>query len=435
MRREHWTGTVDYPIDSTQYLADLCSFDSESDFKDEVGSYSRYRDESDVHPCDHKKTHISTPENVVVRASGASGSYTYELTFTGNLPGYATVLLGLPTASVQDLNSFVGDLQVQGSATKKPRIDWEALENQFLDISQNIIQKEVLIGETLAQPQLVIDAIRFLISPARGMQRLVKYAVKRYGRQALRSTTGDLTRRILKDAANSTLMLNFGIKPLISDIRGIEKSVRVINNQLDYLKRHRGQFVPVRVRESSFSTEKDEEYTSDYHPTYATLYKSPVDHRIHAAIGAYFRVRQDLTLEANLNAFAQYFGIGQVVGLLWELVPFSFVVDWVSNVQERIQKLSQVHTFNPYGESRGFVASLKDTQIQSVRLSSGVLPVYGASIHEDSSGTELASVRTTRYTRFLDLPETRSLFDLSNLGTSQYINGGSLLIQHLLKNR
>jgi hypothetical protein len=152
-------------------------------------------------------------------------------------------------------------------------------------------------------------------------------------------------------------------------------------------------------------------------------------------MGAYFRVRGDLTLEANINAFLQYFGVGRLVGLVWELIPYSFVVDWVTNAQERLNKLTQVHTFNPYGDSRGFVASLRTEDVISVRLSSGVIHVWSATIPESFSGTELASVVNTRYTRFLDVPESRTLFDLSGFGLPQIINGGSLLIQQLLKNR
>jgi hypothetical protein len=428
MRRVHNpTGTVDYPVDQTVIADDLCSFDSESDFRDTVGSHN-----PSVNPCDHLRTYMTMSKDVAIEASGASGSYSYDLTFTGNLPGYASVL-GFPLSSYQNLSTFVGDLETKGGMPTYPSVDWETLEAKFLEDSKNILRNEVLLGETIAQPQLVIDAVRFLASPARGMGRFVKYVAKRYGKQPLRSryTTGRMVRRVLQDASNSTLMYNFGVRPMISDLLGISHARRVVLQRVDYLKRHVGQYVPVRVRQSSSS----DEYTSEYFPTYATIFKSPSRTRLTASMGAYFRVRDDLTLEANINAFLQYFGVGRLVGLVWELIPYSFVVDWVTNAQERLNKLTQVHTFNPYGDSRGFVASLRTEDVISVRLSSGVIHVWSATIPESFSGTELASVVNTRYTRFLDVPESRTLFDLSGFGLPQIINGGSLLIQQLLKNR
>lgn len=444
-RRKLDTGVIDYPVDKSERVSLYTTFSRVSDLQDEVGRPGSSKFVS--RPCDHVKVSMTMPENMVIAASESSGGYYYDLTYTGNLPGIATLLFGIPTSSMLDLATFVDSLLVQDAVPSEPFIDWEALENDFLELSNNILSKEVLLGETLAQPQLFVDAVKFLISPARGMQRLVKYVVKHYSPRELRSayTLGRVVRRVLQDSANSTLMYNFAVKPALSDLRGIEKSTRVIGNQLEYLRRNKGQYVPVRVRQvaasSGFPLPKadgsppDPLPSSSYHPPYASLFRSPAERLRVATMGANFRVRQDLTLEANFNAFAQYFGVGQVVGLLWELVPFSFVIDWVSNAGERIQKLSQVHTYNPFCDSKGFCATLKDVSHLPVRVSSGYLPVYGATIPEEESGLEIASIQTSRFTRYLTIPTDRSLFDLSNVGLSQLINGSSLLIQKLFKRR
>lgn len=429
MRRLHEpTGIVDIYVDQTQKMNAFCSYDCVSDFWDVIGRKSPISN-----PCDHSRTFVTMLENVAMTASGASGSYTYDLTFTGNLPGYATFLFGIPYSAIQDIAVFAGNRDTHGSVGEAPRIDWEVLEAKFMEDTKGILRNEVLLGETLAQPQLVIDALRFLSSPARGMERFVRHVSRRYGKKFLRSkyTTGQVARRVLQDASNSTLMYNFGIRPLISDVLGISNAKRVVSERIDFLKRHQGQYVPVRVRESSSS----DEYSCEYFPTVAEIFKSPHQTRITACMGAYYRIREDVSMEANFNAFLHYFGVGRVVGLLWELVPYSFVVDWVTNAQERINKLSQVHTYNPFVDSRGFVASLRTESFESLRISSGILNVWSATIPESLSGTEIASVVNTRYTRFLDIPESRPLFDLSKVGLSQIINGGSLLLQKLLKNR
>lgn len=384
----------------------------------------------DVKSCDHRRSFFNAGKTATITSTGYSGSYTFIMTFTGNLPGFVELLAG---ASVYDSNmtTLVNALPLQGGEGRNRYINWDNLLTAYMEKSQSVVRAEMLLGETVAQPQLVVDAIRFLANPALGMTRLVKYVAKRYGKQARRRTTGDIARRVLKDAANSTLMYNFAIKPLVSDILGIKNATRIVQERVRYLSKHQGNFVPVKVRTIS----SPDEYTCDFHPPGAVLFKTaPVD-ELSACLGAWFRVRRDIALEANVNAYVQYFGIGKVLNLVWELVPWSFVVDWVTNTQERINRISQVHTYNPFSESRGFTASVRVDRTESIRISSGFIFVYGVTIPEYLSGTELGSRRYTRYTRFLNFPESRSLFDSSNLGVQHIINGGSLLIQQLLKNR
>jgi hypothetical protein len=145
-------------------------------------------------------------------------------------------------------------------------------------------------------------------------------------------------------------------------------------------------------------------------------------------------VRDDIGQQEAWKYYLQSFGLDKVVGLLWELVPFSFVLDWFTNAQERINSLSgNMFVDSPFTAFKRFTVSIKDIERQTHYC----LPNFQESTHGmntwDKPTKPFAVLETlqTRYQRLLKIPSTSGVVDLRNLGLFHAISGGALVIQRL----
>jgi hypothetical protein len=121
-----------------------------------------------------------------------------------------------------------------------------------------------------------------------------------------------------KDLANAWLEFQYGVKPLASDMFSALEELESAN-------------VPKPVVEAklSFSRHWDVPYTFVYTPTRMRYF-------IAGKVKAKARVELDTTFWDN---FLARHGMLNIAALGWELIPFSFVVDWWVNVGEVLQSL------------------------------------------------------------------------------------------------
>lgn len=123
-----------------------------------------------------------------------------------------------------------------------------------------------------------------------------------------------------KSASNNWLEYYFGWVPLV---KGIYDAVEVVNNPLKSYQPTRG------VGFEAY--EADHIYFQDaYARAVATRYKE-------------YRTGQGATIRAITNSdyhTLEQFGLINPLSVAWELVPFSFVVDWFSNVGDVLRSYS-----------------------------------------------------------------------------------------------
>lgn len=303
--------------------------------------------------------------------------------------------------------------------------DWFSLQDSFNEACDSFLPSSLLAGETIIEGSIFIDALKIVINPSNAIKTLIK-SISRH-KKLRKSTLGEIS-RISRTSASTLLGFEFGVTPAIEDVKHAIEAHRKVESRLRYLRTHSGQYVPVRVRRRFSSSVSND--TSSGPNTYRLGCSSK---ETIGTLGCYGRVREDLDWKDTWISYMEYFGLNKIIGLAWELIPFSFVVDWFTNAQERINNLTRFRTGGPFADFIGFTASLKTQLVEE----------YIWTPHNDSgfsftwltpdTDTVLARLTTSSYDRYLKVPDTSGVVDLSTLGTFQLITGGALILQRYLK--
>lgn len=160
------------------------------------------------------------------------------------------------------------------------------------------------------------------------------------------NTFSFLQRRItnLLDAAKVVsgghLAWSFGVKPLMSDVKSLSQSLTGIADKISWLRKNQGKPVKVLFRKDVTELTKPADQskmwsvgplTSGY-PTWKATYTA-------YAVLIYDTAKlHDWELTARI--LCRQFGADNVLGILWENIPFSFVLDWVLKVGDFLDALA-----------------------------------------------------------------------------------------------
>jgi len=354
-------------------------------------------------------------------------------------------------------------------------VDWAAIADAFDERCKSLIPSSFFLGESMYESSIFKNALLFVANPSRSVGRLIKDVQKRglhrlnmgkianYYRQQdrrvshLRSrdsivAAADRSLKLLSDRGRSSifqsrqneiavrgsfkdlidlhLSYKFGVKPAIDDLKDMFSAHSEVEGRLAYLSKHRGQYVPIRASRKlpasfspgSFPPTGDLEFSSVLQECYTK-----------AVIFGLGKVRNDIHEASRWRAYTEYFGLNKVIGLGWELVPFSFVVDWFTNSQEVVNKLTRI----PLGESPFMNLacighSYKNVSTFDYVCNPGFDHALSMSLVSPDSPFPICSYSISDYTRQSGFPNT-SLFDsLSNFGLFQGVTGSELLLQKFL---
>jgi hypothetical protein len=306
--------------------------------------------------------------------------------------------------------------------------DWFALADNFREACDQFLPSSFLVGESIVENSIFIDAFKAVINPSRALKYLL-HAGLSLGPKSRRLTLGHVSHQIAKKSANAHLTYAFGIRPAISDLLDTFDAHKKVSSRLKYLRSSQGRYVPVRVKKELFSS-SDSQPTGNSNPLtaqsleWATTWKSST-----ARIGCWGRVRDDLTYTSDWSAYLQYFGINKVVGLAWELIPFSFVVDWFTNAQERINSLTRLRIGGPFAEFVHIYSSVKKVSHQELFLIHGRDTAFQGGSVEHGSVKSILSLEEIDYLRLTSIPDTSGVLDFSALGLFHAITTAGLIIQ------
>jgi len=175
------------------------------------------------------------------------------------------------------------------------------------------------------------------------------------GRELIRSK-GDSSR-----LADEYLNLEFGLKPLIGDLQKFGEAVRTSNKVLEQLRRDAGRLVRRRYEFPEETTSKTTVTAAVPYPPLRTgstggysgasdgvgqLTKTETETYRYWFSGAYtyqykdsdHRIVEKLArMEQDAN---RLFGLRLTPELIWELTPWSWAVDWVSNIGDVVHNVS-----------------------------------------------------------------------------------------------
>jgi hypothetical protein len=376
--------------------------------------------------CHHVTTKVKFEKNLLLshQRVNSPGNHIYERTDTRTIRF---------DDGLQLINWYSGGLDVFNDG-HSPEFsmdfighDWFALADQFNESCDQYTRSGFLIGEDMAENEIFVDAIKLVINPSHAIRIFLKAAkgIKNIRKMSL----GRAAHHIAKKSSNAYLAYTFGVKPAINDIKDAIDAHSKVSSRLSYLRRNAGLFVPIRAKKEIPSVLGSE--PPEISPGLSDDLKwFTAKHSSTAVISALGRVRSDLTYGSDWLAYLQYFGVNKVIGLAWELIPFSFVVDWFTNAQERLNSLTRLRIGDgPFVEFRNICHSVKLHHSENLYYIPGRDESFGGGPIDPSSAIVVASRDYIDYNRGLGIPDTSGVFDFSTLGLFHAITGASLIVQ------
>lgn len=138
------------------------------------------------------------------------------------------------------------------------------------------------------------------------------------------------TSRKLPSSGDIHLTKEFGLDPLIADVKDITMRLWFLQDHIRWLRKNSGKPVSVKYRE-----ELTHLGPSSLPPAaLCDAYYEKISYKAYYAAHAVmvYDVGELLDIELSLRALVRAFGLDNPLGFLWEKRPWSFAIDWVFSV-------------------------------------------------------------------------------------------------------
>lgn len=200
--------------------------------------------------------------------------------------------------TIHYINCDPRDLATVGLLGFSPYPDWQT------KLRLAIKDQKVNLAQTLAEyPQ----AQRMFVSNATTIAKVLR-SLRRGDLPSAQKALGLPRKRIPGTISNRWLELQYGWKPLLQDLHGSVEELQAA------LSRPRTRHVEVRA-----VAEEEQEFQGYYVP----------HHKKHAVIKAYAKTVVKVSVYLRQESLAaSRLGITNPINLAWELLPYSFVIDW-----------------------------------------------------------------------------------------------------------
>jgi hypothetical protein len=248
--------------------------------------------------------------------------------------------------------------------------------------------------------------------------------------------SGKTLRQILRSSSNVYLQFAFNVLPMLSDISGIQTALKNYKKRINALVSQSG------IRQSRhFSLTVPETNTFEVSPYYYNVdgvFTHP-----------YISARKSLTrfvaqtpslfhaqIEYNINYLEYQVRHAEVLGLLdmlgvnlnpqiiWNAIPWSFVVDWVAKVGDFLSRY-KTDNMEPMINIHRFLWSYK--RQRTIYLTNYVRALNPTLSPGCTSKNQLPSVTETSYKREVGEPTTGSV-ELSGLNSTEFSLGAALVL-------
>jgi hypothetical protein len=195
--------------------------------------------------------------------------------------------------------------------------DWvdQAVTQAWSRASISEVQGLVSAGELNETVSSLFSIARRLIKVAKAIKRLDANALKK-----------EFT---AKELADRYMELRYSLRPLVGEISGTYKAIKTLGNVNKRLT-FRG------AKTDLFSD--TETVTNDSSTWYVYGAHQVVDYE--RTINMSVKVRAGVLCETWADDLIAKFGLLDIPESMWELVPFSFVVDWFFNIGQKIAAFS-----------------------------------------------------------------------------------------------
>jgi len=266
----------------------------------------------------------------------------------------------------------------------------------------NVDQSEMLALATVAESRKTVD---FFVETGARLFRILKAAKKLDVKRIMNELSP-------KEFANRYMELRYAIRPLIYDVNGTISALEKLSRQYD---RHTAR---------GFASEQVK--VTDTVPDVGVHWGVNADFSLEATFD--YQVRAGVMSHVEVSEL-QIFGVDQLMTTAWELLPFSFIVDWFIDVGQAVAALSP----------KAGVTQLASWATETTKLSStgragnfvGTLTSYG----EQSVGWSIDYSRTY-YRRGRAVDPLVSYWPNSNLNLDLYkISDLGIILKGLISGR
>jgi hypothetical protein len=243
-------------------------------------------------------------------------------------------------------------------------------------------------------------------------------------------------RELLRKGSDAYLSLEFGIKPLLSDIRGIYLSLVRLERRMNALISREGR---LQTRHFGWVYNEYPDTDSPVHEyvgwpasvvmpgqldTWAVNRSVRYSPSIfHAEIQFNYNFTGYQREHARILGLLDSLGINFNPAIIWNAIPWSFVVDWILKVQDYLDGF-KMQNMEPQINIRRYLWSIKrKREIQVRKGISYTVPPYPRQV----AWIPLPMVTETSYRRQVGLPASSSI-ELSGLNPKEFSLGAALVL-------
>lgn len=230
-----------------------------------------------------------------------------------------------------------------------------------------------------------------------------------------------LAESLSRTVSGQYLNWQFGVKPLLSDIKKLGAISKAVQDRLAYLRQTWGKRVRVgHYEEFSEEPSKIERTASTFSDGEVTV--TPYSYRGFFRAGGYIFHTLDRLygMEATLRGASGALGLLNPVEAVWNAIPFSFVLDWFGRIGNVLSRLDTLQPFPGTWNCIDFGYSTTEMLSYEVKL------YWTGSNPKIRIGNGIVQLR--RYERHVGLPvNPTQLIGTGSLTTSQQLLGVALL--------
>lgn len=248
--------------------------------------------------------------------------------------------------------------------------------------------------------------------------------------------SGDSLRTLASKQASNFLAWKFAVAPLISDIAAVRAALAGykarINEQVSRTGGRQTRHFTVRFDEF-VNTEEDKETgfiqpwlglngVVVYHCRRKVLYEQSV---FHAQVQYNYNYTDYQRRHASTLALLDSLGVNFNPRIIWDALPFSFVVDWVLKVGDALETFKSSN-MEPQINIHQYLWSIK--RQRKIECTVGISTTVSTEVPApDTSEVSLPLVEEEVYGRFTDYPVSESQVLASGLSSGELVLGASLI--------
>jgi hypothetical protein len=261
-------------------------------------------------------------------------------------------------------------------------------------------------------------------------------------------TSGQSTLRgIVRGAADVHLQTKFNILPLIDDVLGIRRALaeteRRVNDLLSRAGKTQTSHYMRRLDENGDTREDSQTFwafppnngvNNPYTFGRSTRYVTNQPTVFHAEMQYNYIYTAYQTEHAQLLGLLDSLGVNLNPQIIWNAIPWSFVVDWLANVGSFLSQLKS-RNLEPQINILRYLWSVR----RSRRVSFTVQYFDGGTIHDPTYSSwrppvSAPVITETAYRRHCEMP-TLSSIELSGLNPNEFSLGASLVLSRRRRSR